>query len=92
MTINKGNGGSLDDIINPHTGKPIKPQPKIIVVKAPPEVNISGNLMGALTKTTGCIVVRLPMDAELLTGRVAKEYIEAIHMSIHQALGIPPAN
>lgn len=91
MVIRNNNGG-LDDIINPNTGRPVKPQPRLIVIKRPVDMRLNPQIVATVGKATGCIVLEMPMDSEMLTGRVAKEYIEAIHMSIHQALGIPPAN
>lgn len=82
------NGGNpLDRIVDPQ-GKALITEPKLIVLKEAPGVKINPKIITELSKLLHCLVLVLPMDAELIMGHVAKDHIEAIHKSIHQALGI----
>jgi len=67
-------------------GLPLTTQPPIVVVKSryplPPELIQN---IGVATKST---VIVLPLDIDLITGKLATEEIEAIHGAIHDILGI----
>lgn len=68
-------------------GIPLTTQPSIVVVKSrnplPPQ------LIQDIGMVTHSSVVVLPLEIDLMTGKLAMEEIEAIHGSIHEILGIP---
>lgn len=67
-------------------GKPITTQPSIVVVKSrhplPPQLVQN---IGMATKSS---VIVLPLEIDLMTGKLAMEEIEAIHGAIHDILEI----
>jgi len=67
-------------------GLPLSTQPSIVVVKSrhplPPQLVQS---IGMLTKSS---VIVLPLEMDLMTGKLAMEDIEAIHGAIHDILEI----
>jgi len=78
-----GNGETLFDA----EGHPISStEPPIIVIKSrhplPPQ------LVQNIGMTTKCSVIVLPLEMDLMTGKLAMEEIEAIHGAIHNILGI----
>jgi len=74
-----------DKILGPD-GLPISTQPPIVVVKSryplPPQLIQN---IGTITKSS---VVVLPLEIDLMTGKLAREEIEAIHGAIHDILEI----
>jgi len=74
-----------DRILGPD-GQPITMQPSIVVVKSrnplPPQ------LIQSIGMTTKSSVIVLPLEIDLMTGKLAMEEIEAIHGAIHDILGI----
>lgn len=70
-------------------GQPLSALPPIVVVKArhplPPE------LIKAIGVTTKSSVVVLPLEMDLMMGKLAMEEIEAIHGAIHKILEIGEA-
>lgn len=67
-------------------GTPLTTQPSIVVIKSrgpiPPELIKN---IGMVTKSS---VVVLPLDQDLMAGKLAMDEIEAIHNAIHDILGI----
>lgn len=67
-------------------GKPITTQPPIVVVKSrhplPPQLIQN---IGMVTQSS---VIVLPLDADLMTGKLAMEELEAVHGAIHDILEI----
>lgn len=67
-------------------GQPITTEPSIVVVKSrhplPPQLIQN---IGVATKSS---VIVLPLEMDLLTGKLAMEEIEAIHGAIHNILEI----
>ena len=82
------NGGSVSKLTD-QFGKALIPEPRLIVLKQAPGVKVSPQVIQGLGQTMKCTVLVLPMDAELIMGHVARSHIDAIHSSIHQALGLP---
>ncbi len=74
-----------DKILGPD-GLPLSTQPPIVVVKSrhplPPQLIQN---IGTVTKSS---VIVLPLEIDLMTGKLAMEEIEAIHGAIHDILGI----
>ncbi len=67
-------------------GFPILAEPSIVVIKSrdplPPQLIQN---IGVVTRAS---VVVLPFGLDLLSGKLAKEEIEAIHKAIHDILGV----
>ncbi|MBA7697387.1 hypothetical protein ES703_106052 [subsurface metagenome] len=67
-------------------GMPLTTQPSIVVIKSrnplPPQLIQN---IGVVTKSS---VVVLPLEIDLMMGKLAMEEIEAIHGAIHDILGI----
>jgi len=67
-------------------GMPITTQPPIVVIKSrhplPPQ------LIQNIGMATKCSVIVLPLEIDLMTGKLAMEEIEAIHGAIHNILEI----
>lgn len=67
-------------------GQPLSTQPSIVVVKSrrplPPQLVQN---IGMVTKAS---VIVLPLEMDLMTGKLAMEDIEAIHGAIHDILEI----
>jgi len=67
-------------------GLPLSTQPPIVVVKSrhplPPQLIQN---IGTVTK---CSVIVLPLEIDLMRGKLAMEEIEAIHGAIHDILEI----
>ena len=67
-------------------GQPIDKSPSIVVVKSrnplPPQLIQN---IGVVTKSS---VIVLPLEIDLMTGKLAMEEIEAIHGAIHDILEI----
>lgn len=81
-----GNDGSK--LVGPD-GQPLSTVPPIVVVKSrhplPPQ------LVKSIGMTTKCSVIVLPLDQDLMMGKLAMEEIEAIHGAIHDILEIGEA-
>jgi len=75
-----------DKMILGPDGQPITTQPSIVVVKSrhplPPQLVQN---IGMLTKSS---VIVLPLEMDLMTGKLAMEEIGAIHGAIHDILEI----
>jgi len=67
-------------------GKSITTEPSIVVIKSrnplPPQLIQN---VGMVTKSS---VVVLPLEIDLMSGKLAREEIEVIHGAIHDILGI----
>jgi len=80
--------GTTDDLINP-SGKPLIKEPKLCVLKIPQNTTnpqMVQQLTAAISKNMGVSVVVLPMDAEILMGKVADNHMVSIHSAIHAIL------
>lgn len=67
-------------------GHPISKELSLISIKSP--VPIPTQVIENITKLTGCTVIALPPFAEILTGKVAKDELDAIHNTLHKLLDI----
>ncbi|MBA7605556.1 hypothetical protein ES703_12689 [subsurface metagenome] len=67
-------------------GHPISTQPPIVVVKS--RHPLPQQLIQSIGMTTKCSVIVLPLEIDLMTGKLAIEEIEAIHGAIHDILEI----
>ena len=65
-------------------GQPISKEPLLISIKSP--VRIPHQVLEQIAKVTGCTVIAVPMCAEILTGKVAKDELDVIHDNIHKFL------
>jgi len=73
------------------TGKPIFTEPKLVVVKTPKGVQLPPQAIEAVAQMSGCSVVNLPMDCEIVMGELALRELKSIHHAIHAILEIPDA-
>lgn len=85
----RDNGGGIDKLVKPD-GTPIKPEPKLVVIKTPRGVTINPQVISAVAQTTGCNVIVLPMDSELIMGRLALAELQSAHAGIHAILELGP--
>lgn len=81
-----GNDGS--ELVGP-SGQPLSTLPPIVVVKS--RRPLPKELIQAIGMTTKCSVIVLPLEMDLMMGKLAMEEIEAIHGSIHNILEIGEA-
>lgn len=82
-----------DELINP-SGKPLTRDPKLIVIKAKKDVQqrLNPNLVSQICNITGCDTIILPMDSEIMMGKLAKEELESMHSACHAILQLPDIN
>ena len=81
--MNKAN-----DLISP-TGRPLITEPKIIVLKLPKGVNFHPQMIEQIGKVTGCSVIAVPMECELMMGDIAAKDLNSLHHAIHAILTLP---
>ncbi len=67
-------------------GLPLTTEPPIVVVKS--RHPLPQQLVQSIGMTTKCSVIVLPLEIDLLTGKLAREEIEAVHDALHDILGI----
>jgi len=73
------------------TGKPIFTEPKMVVIKTPREVQLPPQILEVVGKMSGCSVIILPMDCEIMMGELALKELKSVHHGIHAILEIPDA-
>lgn len=71
------------------SGQPLFPEKKVIVIKTPKGSKLHPQLYSDISKVTGCAVLDLPMDSELIMGELAEKEILSLHHAIHAILGLP---
>ena len=71
------------------TGKPIFTEPKMAVIKTPRGLQLPPQVMEAIGKMSGCSVINVPMDCEIMMGELAVKELESLHHGIHAILEIP---
>lgn len=86
MADKGGNGGGL---VKPD-GSPMVKEPRLIVIKQPKGVQIHPNVVAQIAKMTGCDIVVLPMDSELMMGKLALEELKSVHQGVHAILQLGP--
>ncbi len=77
-----GNADKLVDM----SGKPLVPEPHMVVIKVPKDVVLPPQLLSRLSQLLKVTVVELPMSCEVLEGKLAVGELQAIHSNIHEAL------
>lgn len=77
-----GNSGKLVDM----AGRPLTPEPRIVVIKVPKDVVLPPQLLSRLSQLLKVTVIELPMSCEVLEGKLALGELQAIHANIHAAL------
>ena len=76
-------------LVGPH-GEQLHPTtPKLIVIKQPKGVKINPQIAAMTGKQTGCNVIVIPMDCELMMGELALKQIMSTHIGIHAVLDLP---
>lgn len=80
------------DLVSP-SGQPLIREPKLIIIKMTKEVQkkLNPKLVPTIAKMSGCDVVVLPMDSELMMGKLAMTELESMHSACHAILEIPEA-
>lgn len=73
------------------SGKPLIQERKLIVIKVPRGVKINPKLILDIAKLTGCAVIEIPMDCEVMMGDLAFKELESLHHAIHAILEVPDA-
>ena len=68
-------------------GKPLVKEPRFIVIKT--EHPLNPQFVETISQATGCSVVCLPMNVELLKGKIAVEQFTAMHQEVHKVMQIP---
>jgi len=77
------------DLISPQ-GKPLlNKERKIIVIKTPRDVKLHPQMFSDISKLSGCAVISIPMDSEIIMGELAVKELLSIHSAIHAILEIP---
>ena len=74
------------------SGQPLFKEAKLIVMKLPKGVKIHPQIIGHLSKHSGCNVITLPMDSELMMGNLAVNELNSTHTGIHAILGLVNVN
>lgn len=77
---------NTDGLIRPD-GRPLVQVPKIIVIKS--ERPLNQQFVSGIAQATKSMVIELPMDAEILMGRIAVKSMESIHHAIHAITNLP---
>lgn len=79
------------ELVGP-SGQPLQKEVKLIVMKLPKGVKIHPQIIGHLSKHSGCNVITLPMDSELMMGSLALNELHSTHAGIHAILGLVNVN
>lgn len=81
-----------DDLVR-QDGSPLVRQPKVLALKQPVSSKpFHPNFIQNLSKLTGCAVIVIPFDHEILMGKVAAENLESLHSGIHAIFNLPAGN
>ena len=83
--------GNKPELLGP-SGQPLFKEAKLIVMKLPRGVKIHPRIIGELSKHSGCNIITLPMDSELMMGNLALQELNSTHTGIHAILGLPNIN
>lgn len=75
-------------------GQPLIKEPKLIILKMTKEAQkkLSPKLVPTIADMSGCDVVVLPMDSELMMGKLAWKEMESMHSACHAIEHIPDTN
>lgn len=83
--------GNKPELLGP-SGQPLFKEAKLIVMKLPRGVKIHPRIIGELSKHSGCNIITLPMDSELMMGNLAVQELNSTHAGIHAILGLVNIN
>jgi len=83
--------GNEPELLGP-SGQPLRKEFKLIVMKLPKGVKIHPQIIGQLSKHSGCNVITLPMDSELMMGNLALQELNSTHTGIHAILNLTDIN
>ncbi len=76
------------DLVNV-SGRPLIQEKKLIALKVPRGIRIDPKLYTDISRLTGCAVIELPMDCEVMMGELAGKELVSLHHAIHAILGQP---
>ena len=68
------------------SGQPLLSEPNLVVIKVPKHIKLNPQIISGIGKLTRCSVLVLPMDCEIVMGKIAKYELESIHTAIHAIL------
>lgn len=77
-----------NDLLGPD-GKQLHKEPNLIVLKYPKKNPVNPQLIVGLGKQTGCNVISMPMNSELMMGELAMKEIVSTHSGVHAILQLP---
>lgn len=83
--------GNGDGLVKPD-GTPLVKEPRLIVLKQPKGIRLNQQAITQLCKMTGCDVFIVPMDCEIMMGKIALQELESIHRGIHAILELGPVD
>lgn len=83
--------GNKPGLLGP-SGQPLFKEAKLIVMKLPRGIKIHPQIIGQLSKQSGCNIITLPMDSELMMGNLAVQELNSTHAGIHAILGLVNVN
>ena len=83
--------GDRPGLVGP-SGQPLFKEPKLIVMKLPQGTQIHPKMIAQLCKQSGCNIITLPMDSELMMGKLATQELNSTHIGIHAILGLVNVN
>jgi hypothetical protein len=76
------------ELVSP-SGHPLIPEPNLIVLKTPRNITLNQRILSSLSNLTHCAIVQLPMDSEILMGKVAQDELRSLHSAIHAIEQLP---
>lgn len=83
----------MPELVDP-SGQPLIKEPKLIILKMTKEVQkkLNPKLVPTIASMSDCDVIVLPMDSELMMGKLAAQEIESMHSACHAIEHIPDTN
>jgi len=86
-----GNGGKPPDIVGPDGRQLRSKSAGIVILKVPIGISTPAQqVVSAIAEVTGCNVIVLPMEYEIMMGKIAVEALISIHEAIHQIVENDP--
>lgn len=83
----------MPELVDP-SGQPLIKEPKLIILKMTAEVQkkLNPRLVPTIADMSGCDVIVLPMDSELMMGKLAMSELESMHSACHAIQELPDVN
>ncbi len=77
------------DLVGPQGQSLIKQPGNLVVLKVPRGLKLNPQFIAEISRLAGCPIIVLPMDSELIMGRLAHTEMMSIHEGIHAITGFP---